>query len=125
MQLEAYKNKIDDKSIYHGGTQTITTNESYIHPLNFKNGLAYIKLRPYTDTEWDTLLHTKWTSDSTWNPSSFNHNITSIKDWKKEYNSKPEDNHERLFNKTGNYRCDDENIIHIHYTDFIVYQHDI
>ena len=64
IQLEAYKNQVDDKSIYHGGTQTITTIDNYIHPLNFKNGLPYIKLRPYTNEEWETLPHVIWTSDS-------------------------------------------------------------
>ena len=62
IQLEHYKIKVDDRSLCHGGAQTISTPDNYIHPLDFINGLAYIKIRPYTDEEWDSLPHVMWTS---------------------------------------------------------------
>ena len=76
IQLEHYKIQVDDKSLRHGGTQTITTPDNYIHPLDFINGLAYIKMRPYTDEEWDRLPHVMWTSDENWDPSIIDNIIT-------------------------------------------------
>ena len=49
IHLEAYKNEVDNRAIYYRGAQTITTMDSYIHPLDFVNGLPYILLRSYTD----------------------------------------------------------------------------
>ena len=51
IQLEDYKNKVDDRAVSHKGTQTIVTLDGCIHPLNFVNGLAYLQLRPYTNDE--------------------------------------------------------------------------
>ena len=48
-----------------------------------------------------------------------------MKNWKKEHNSIPEDNHERLFDENGNYLHDDENIIDIQYTYYIIHQHNL
>jgi len=57
-QLEMYKNDISDKSLKApGGVQRIQTQDGYVHPLDIKNGLAYILIRPYTNEEWDTLPH--------------------------------------------------------------------
>ena len=44
IQLEDYKNKVDDRAVSHKGTQTIVTLDGYIHPLGFVNGLAYLQL---------------------------------------------------------------------------------
>ena len=75
VQLEAYKNKVDDKPIKRGGSQTITTIDGYIHPLNFVHGLPYITIRPFTDQEWKTLPHVLWTWDYIWNPAIVDHDI--------------------------------------------------
>ena len=48
-QIEAYNNKVDDKSIKLGGKQIIETTDGYSIPLNIKNSLPRMKLRPYTD----------------------------------------------------------------------------
>jgi hypothetical protein len=57
-QLEWYKNDVNDKSIkVPGGLQRIQTNDSYAIPINVKDGLPYVQVRPYTDEEWDTLPH--------------------------------------------------------------------
>ena len=50
-QMEWFKNIVDDRSIRVGGTQRIMTNDNYIIPITIKNGLPYIPLRPYTDSE--------------------------------------------------------------------------
>ena len=122
IQMEAHENNVDNRSIHHSGTQTIRTLENYVHPLTFKNGLPYIKLRPYTDQEWDTLPHVIWTSDVTWDPSFFDHSITQSSEWEHEFENKPDHNNERLFDEMGNYKPDAENIIDIYHSDFILQQ---
>ena len=54
-QMEWYKQIVDDKSVKVGGKQHIKTLEGYVIPLDIKSGLPYVKMRPYTDAEWDTL----------------------------------------------------------------------
>jgi hypothetical protein len=63
-QLEWYKNDVNDKSIkVPGGLQRIQTNDSYAIPINVKDGLPYVQVRPYTDEEWDSHLTARamWT----------------------------------------------------------------
>ena len=56
LQLESFKQDVNDKSIkVTGGLQRIQTIDGYAIPLNIKNGLPYVIMRPYTDTEWDSL----------------------------------------------------------------------
>ena len=45
------KNKVDNRSYKVGSTQRITTNDNYFFPINIKNSLLYLKMRPYTDKE--------------------------------------------------------------------------
>ena len=56
-----------------GGTginsQMITTKGGYVHPINVKNGLPFVLLRPYTDQEWIDLPHESWTREGPWDPS--------------------------------------------------------
>ena len=56
-QIEAYNNKVDDRAIKVGGKQVIETIDGYSIPLNIKNALPRMKLRPYTDKEWGELPH--------------------------------------------------------------------
>ena len=51
-QIEAYSNKVDDRAIKVGDKQVIVTINCYSIPLNMKNALPLMKLRPYTDKEW-------------------------------------------------------------------------
>ena len=45
VQLEDFKNKVDERSIkVQGATQSITTLDGYIVPLQFKNGLPYMHI---------------------------------------------------------------------------------
>jgi hypothetical protein len=41
IQLEHYKNRVDDRSIKSGGRQCLTTLEGYVIPLDIINGLPY------------------------------------------------------------------------------------
>jgi hypothetical protein len=43
IQLEHYKNRVDDRSIKSGGRQCLTTLEGYVIPLDIINGLPYMK----------------------------------------------------------------------------------
>ena len=57
-QLEWFKNDVNDKSLkISGGLQRIQTHDGYVHPLDIKNGLPYIPMRPYTDKELEALSH--------------------------------------------------------------------
>ena len=77
IQLESFGHKVDDRSLkLKQGSQTITTLDGYVIPMNFINGLPYMPIRPYTDTEWTTLPHAILTSDVDWDPSIIDHVIT-------------------------------------------------
>ena len=81
-QLEMFKNDVNDKSLkVSGGLQRIKTQDGYVHPLDIKNGLPYIPMRPYTDKEWDTLPHVEWTSDMDWDPTVLDQSITDKETW--------------------------------------------
>jgi hypothetical protein len=81
-QLEWYKNDVNDHSMkVADGLQRITTVEGYVHPITIWNGLAHVIMRPYTDKEWDTLPHFIWTSDTEWDPTVLDHEITDNDAW--------------------------------------------
>jgi hypothetical protein len=50
-QLEAFKQDVYDKSVKVGGKQQIETPDGYVIPLNFRNGLPYLSMRPYNNAE--------------------------------------------------------------------------
>ena len=80
-QFEHYKNDVNGKSIHVGGLQRIKTLDGYVIPLNVKNGLARMKMRPYTDKEWDDLPHVFFTSELEWDPAVLDHAITDDEQW--------------------------------------------
>ena len=69
MQMEHFGIHVDDRSAVFGGTQTIKTPDSHELPLVFRNGLPYLNIRPFSDTEWETLSHIVLTSDVDWDPA--------------------------------------------------------
>ena len=70
VQLEFFKNTVDEKSRHAGGNQYIKSPDGqYIIPLGICNGLARLPIRPYTDDEWDTLPHVILTDQADWDPS--------------------------------------------------------
>ena len=68
-QLESFANNVNDKSIrVPGGLQCVTTVNGYVFPLSIRDGLPYLGMRPYTDGEYDSLLHVILSSNVDWDP---------------------------------------------------------
>ena len=80
-QMEHFGLKVDDKSMKVGGTQCIKTPEGYIIPLDIINGLAYLKLEPFTDEDWSTLPHLHLTATTPWNPKLLDNVLTEQEEW--------------------------------------------
>ena len=81
-QLEMFGNSVDEKSLLvPGGKQCITTPDGYCIPLNIKSGLPYMSMRPYTDSEWNSLPHVIMTSDATWDPTVLDNTIDDNETW--------------------------------------------
>ena len=84
-QMEHFGWTIDDKSpALNGGTASISSIEGYKMPLTFRHGLAYLRLRPYTDEEWKSLPKVFATSPDEWDPRCLDTNVSD--DW---YSSQP------------------------------------
>ena len=75
IQMEHYKNKVDDRSIMSGGGQQITTADGYTFPLSIVNGLPYLQMKPYTHTEYINLPHVILSSEEEWDPRVFDNEI--------------------------------------------------
>jgi hypothetical protein len=103
-QFEYYKNDVNDKSVHVGGLQRIKTLDGYTIPLNIKNGLARMELRPYTNKEWDTLPHVFLTGELDWDPSVLDHNVTDDEQWYDAITDLETDPTTNLFDEYGNYR---------------------
>ena len=71
LQLEDNNITVNDRPIRLRGKQSLTTNEGYVLPLDFKRGLAYLKIRPYTNDEFIKLPHVYMTRDIPWVPSRY------------------------------------------------------
>jgi hypothetical protein len=80
-QFEAYKNKVDDRSMKVGGKQCIRTNDGYVIPLDIINGLPYLKMQPPNDAEMNALPHVIFTGGDEWNPTILDHSLTDKEDW--------------------------------------------
>ena len=80
-QIKHFKNFVHDKSMKVGGLQCIITNDEYVMPLNFINGLPFLPMRPYTDEEWTKLPHVLLTADRKWDPRVLDGNIDDIEEW--------------------------------------------
>ncbi|MGL4350912.1 MAG: hypothetical protein ACRCT2_10180, partial [Plesiomonas shigelloides] len=104
VQLEAYKQDVNDRSLRTpGGMQRILTVDGYVIPLTIRNGLPYLDIRPYTDSEFDTLPHVIMTSDDDWDPSVLD---CGPDDWKKAldvHDVPPERPIHENFNQFGEY----------------------
>ena len=64
-----------------GGKQLITTVEGFHIPLNIKNGLAYLDIRPYTDAEFIELPHVHLTHDGSWDPTVLDNDANEKNVW--------------------------------------------
>jgi hypothetical protein len=103
-QLEWYKNNVCDKSSVVGGSQRIITNSGLAMPLSIVDGLPYLKMRPYTDAEFETYPHEIMTGDDDWDPSRLDSIITDYAAW---FNSIPDNSSavtENPFDDFGEYK---------------------
>jgi hypothetical protein len=86
-QLEWCGNDVNDHSIkIDGGRQRLTTPDGYVIPIDVRRGLPYITMRPFTDEEFEELLHVLWTSEDDWDPTSLDSVISDDPNW---YESEP------------------------------------
>ena len=69
------------QSIKFDGTQSITTLDGYVIPLNIQSGLPYMTMRPYTDHEWEMLPHVILSADTDWNPSVLDYDFEDNEEW--------------------------------------------
>jgi hypothetical protein len=120
-KLEWYKQEVDDKSIKVGGKQRIKTLDGYVIPLNVKSGLPYVKMRPYTDEDWDLLPHVILTRDGDWNPSVLDHSLTDNKQWYDTVSDFPDAVDGSPFDAEGNYR--NPHVFDLFITDSILDSH--
>ena len=67
MQLEHYQRTVNDRSVKAKGLQRITTHDGYVFPLDIINGLPYLKMRPYTDKEFQMYPYMIMTSNQGYN----------------------------------------------------------
>ena len=102
-QVEHYKNFVDDKSKVVGGTQCIKTLDGYVLPIVIKEGLPRLKIRPYTDEEFDTLPHIFLTNEGKWDPSVMDGEHMEKEQWYEGLDDLTDPNSPR-FDEFGNYR---------------------
>jgi hypothetical protein len=73
-QMEHFKAIVNEKSIsITSEVPHIELIEGYRIPLSMINSLAYMKMRPFTKEEWDTLPHIHITSEAPWDPKVLDH----------------------------------------------------
>jgi hypothetical protein len=81
-QFKWYKNDVNDKSVLvPGGLERIQTLDGYIISLSIQDGLTRLKIRPYTDQEFETLPHVMMTSELEWDPSVLDHEFKEDEQW--------------------------------------------
>jgi hypothetical protein len=98
-QLEWFKCTVDDKPTrVSGKTPTITTLEGYIIPITVRRGLPYIRLRPYTDDEWNKLPKVTVTSPKEWDPTVLDSGVDE--NWYKKQPANTEYESSNLFDET-------------------------
>jgi Reverse transcriptase (RNA-dependent DNA polymerase) len=115
VQLEHFKNRVDDRSLKAGGLQRITTNDGYVFPLDIIHGLPYLKMRPYTDDEFITLPHVILTSDATWEHNALDCTLSDKDDWYQNTSDWSDGLIDSPFDLDGNYKhLSDPLDIHIH-----------
>ena len=72
IHMEEHGVKVDEKHPTIGDLGQLQSPDGFIFPLSSNNALPHLKIRPYADKEFDSLLHVVMTSDEPWDPRSFN-----------------------------------------------------
>jgi hypothetical protein len=75
--------------------------DDYQIPLDINNGLAYLRCRPPTTHELETLPHIIMTADVDWNPSIFDNDIDNVVTF---FDTKANIIHRGSFDQYGEYR---------------------
>ena len=104
VQVEAYGNKVYDKSIRAGGLQCIVSLEGYIIPLDIERGLPYLNMEPPTEQEIRDLPHCILTSGEAWNPKCLDFHLTSQEEWPSLLGDLKKELIKTPFDEFGNYR---------------------
>lgn len=114
-QLEWYKNKVDDRSTHVGGHQHIKTNDGYLLPLNIVDGLPYLRIRPFTDREYEALPHVIMTSDDLWDPKVLDNVIDEGPEWFDSQSDNPDGTIDKApFDEYGDYT---DIVVEHHFSD--------
>ena len=118
VQFESFNNDVDDRSIHNGGRQRIITPDGYVIPVDIREGLPFIRMRPYTEQESKDSPHVIMTSDEKWNPTTIDSIISHDQPstWRRKIRAERRDRQmdiqETPFNSWGDYmeRVDDGDI---------------
>ena len=81
LQLEDNKIQVNDRCSINQGHQSLATPDGYAIPLDFRNGLAYLNIRPFTKKEWNELPHVVMTRDVVWKPSKYDSRPSRDESW--------------------------------------------
>jgi transposase InsO family protein len=102
-QMEHFKITVDDKSAKVGGQQRLTTPDGFVLPLDVRNGLPYLRMRPPTDRELSNpdIPHVVLTSDTDWDPSVLDHQVDDMEAWANSIPDYDSDDEERPFDLVG------------------------
>jgi hypothetical protein len=101
LQMEAYGADINDRSrLLPSGKQRIVI-DGYQLPLDFRNGLPYLRCRKPNEAELDSLPHIIMTSDVDWDPSLYDNDIVDVE---KFYDPLVKECEHENFNQYGEYR---------------------
>ena len=81
LQMEAHGADINDRSrLLAGGKQRILI-DGYQLPLDFKNGLPYLRCRKPTENELASLPHIVMTSDVDWDPRQYDKDMDNLEEF--------------------------------------------
>jgi hypothetical protein len=107
IQLEDNGIDVSDKARLLGGNQCIKTLEGHVIPLNLKDGLFYMKMRPPTDKEYAELEHVHLTKDIQWDPSKYDDYLADDERWYKKEPNNNESIKDSLFDRHGELKNDE------------------
>ena len=99
-QIEFFKAHVHDKSpTITGKAPCIMTLEGHVIPISIINGLPYIKMRPFTDSEKDKLPHIPVTSNQVWDPTVLDYTVKE--EWYSTQKSTPSYFKDSVFDEYG------------------------
>ncbi len=102
-QLKWCGNDVNDHSIkIGGGRQWLTTPDGYVIPIDVRHGLPHITMQPFTDEEFEELLHVVWMSEDEWDPTSLDSVISDDPNWYEAEPSPPLPN--PMYDEYGEFR---------------------